>query len=47
MDCQQHINLQLCRRLAEQGIGFAYPTRTLHLETVSDTIPVRLEDRTG
>jgi small-conductance mechanosensitive channel len=31
MDCQQHINLELCRRFEERGIEFAYPTRTLHL----------------
>lgn len=31
MDMQQLINLALMRALAEQGIGFAYPTRTLLL----------------
>jgi len=31
MDCQQHINLELCRQFEERGIEFAYPTRTLHI----------------
>ncbi|HZW12037.1 MAG TPA: mechanosensitive ion channel family protein [Noviherbaspirillum sp.] len=31
MDIQQRINLALLRRFREAGIGFAYPTRTLHL----------------
>jgi small-conductance mechanosensitive channel len=31
MDCQQRINLELCRACAERGIDFAYPTRTLHI----------------
>lgn len=31
MDVQQRINLELLRRFRESGIGFAYPTRTLHL----------------
>ncbi|HSL19636.1 MAG TPA: mechanosensitive ion channel family protein, partial [Methylomirabilota bacterium] len=29
MDCQQQINLGLCRAFEERGIEFAYPTRTL------------------
>lgn len=29
MDVQQTINLELVRRFAEQGIGFAFPTRTI------------------
>ena len=32
MDVQQAINLELVRLFAEEGIGFAYPTQTLHLE---------------
>lgn len=32
MDLQQAINLGLVRRFAEEGIGFAFPTRTLYLE---------------
>ncbi len=31
MDCQQRINLELCRHFEERNIEFAYPTRTLHL----------------
>jgi small-conductance mechanosensitive channel len=31
MDTQQAINLGICRRFAEHGIEFAYPTRTVHL----------------
>jgi small-conductance mechanosensitive channel len=43
MDCQQHINLELCRRFEEQGIGFAYPTRTIHLHPFGSPVPVRVE----
>ncbi|MFO7171343.1 MAG: mechanosensitive ion channel family protein [Bacillota bacterium] len=32
MDVQQAINLAICRRFAAEGIGFAYPTQTVHLE---------------
>lgn len=32
MDIQQKINLSLFRRFEEQGIEFAYPTQTIHLE---------------
>jgi small-conductance mechanosensitive channel len=31
MDLQQTINLELYRRFDEQGIEFAYPTRTLYV----------------
>jgi small-conductance mechanosensitive channel len=31
MDVQQEINLQLLRRCAAEGIGFAFPTRTVHV----------------
>ena len=31
MDEQQRINIELMRELGERGIGFAFPTRTLHL----------------
>jgi small-conductance mechanosensitive channel len=31
MDIQQSINLSLFERFAREGIGFAYPTRTLYL----------------
>ncbi|MBW6495887.1 MAG: mechanosensitive ion channel family protein [Burkholderiaceae bacterium] len=33
MDAQQAINLALLRRLTEEGVDFAFPTRTLILET--------------
>ena len=32
MDVQQAINFELYRRFAEEGIEFAYPTQTLHIE---------------
>lgn len=35
MDVQQGINLELFRRFEEQGISFAFPTRTLYLNRVS------------
>lgn len=41
MDIQQQINLELCRRFAELGIEFAYPTRTLLLR--GDRQPIRTE----
>ena len=31
MDEQQRINIELMRELGERGIGFAFPTRTLHV----------------
>jgi small-conductance mechanosensitive channel len=35
MDIQQHINLELYRRFESDGIEFAYPTRTLHIQNDS------------
>ncbi len=35
MDVQQQINLEIYRRFAEQGIEFAFPTRTLYLNSVT------------
>lgn len=32
MDIQQAINLELVRRCAAEGIGFAYPTRTVYVQ---------------
>lgn len=32
MDIQQAINLEIFQRFAEEGIEFAYPTQTLHLQ---------------
>ena len=43
MDIQQSINLALCRGFAERGIEFAFPTRTLHIESVPQIVPVRVE----
>ncbi len=37
MDIQQRINLELVRALAERGVEFAFPTRTLHVSTVPTT----------
>jgi len=34
MDVQQAINMALFARFAREGVDFAYPTRTLHIETV-------------
>jgi small-conductance mechanosensitive channel len=45
MDCQQHINLEICRRFEERGIGFAYPTRTLHV--AHNTGPIAVTTRDG
>jgi len=36
MDIQQAINLAIYRRFQEEGIEFAYPTRTLYLQKTSD-----------
>jgi small-conductance mechanosensitive channel len=35
MDIQQAINLAILERFAREGIAFAYPTRTLHLQGAS------------
>lgn len=35
MDIQQAVNLEICRRFAEAGIEFAYPTQTLFVERES------------
>ena len=37
MDRQQAINLQLYRKFGELGIEFAFPTQTLHVETLPGT----------
>lgn len=36
MDIQQAINLAIFRRFAEAGIGFAYPTQTVHVRWAAD-----------
>lgn len=33
MDCQQAINLGICRGFAERGVEFAYPTRTIYMNS--------------
>ena len=38
MDIQQRINLALLRRFRERAIGFAYPTSTLYLAGVPDSM---------
>lgn len=45
MDAQHAINLGVVRAFQERGIGFAFPTRTLHLAD-SHTLPVRVSDHT-
>jgi small-conductance mechanosensitive channel len=35
MDRQQAINLEINRRFEEQGIAYAFPTRTLHLASAA------------
>jgi small-conductance mechanosensitive channel len=32
MDVQETINLEIFRRFQEEGIGFAYPTRTIFIQ---------------
>jgi len=44
MDAQQAINLAMVRQFAEQDIGFAFPTRTLHLETVPKALSIKPRD---
>ena len=44
MDIQQAINLAILRRFNEEGIGFAFPTRTVQLSG-AQALPVRLQRR--
>lgn len=44
MDSQQRFNLELCRRFEDRGIGFAYPTRTLHLAPGTGPVTVGYAD---
>lgn len=39
LDHAQRFNLKLIRGFAAAGIQFAYPTRTIHLVTGSETTP--------
>jgi small-conductance mechanosensitive channel len=38
MDIQQAINLALVRRFAAEGVAFAFPTRTLHVQTLPSLV---------
>lgn len=38
MDVQQRINVGLLRGLSEAGIGFAYPTQTIHVVSPADAV---------
>ncbi len=38
MDTQQRVCMHLVRQFKEMGIGFAFPTRTLHLESVPSEV---------
>jgi len=40
MDVQQAVNLELFRRLRDEGVNFAFPTQTLH---VASSVPLRTE----
>lgn len=42
MDLQQSINLGLMREFAAMDVGFAFPTRTLHIATVPEAPPARM-----
>ena len=35
MDIQQTVNLELYARFRDEGIEFAYPTRTLHIHDLA------------
>lgn len=39
MDVHQQVNLQILRKVTELGAGFAFPTRTLHVETLPASAP--------
>jgi small-conductance mechanosensitive channel len=39
MDLQQEVNLELLRRLAAANVGLAFPTQTLHVETLAPAPP--------
>ncbi|MGH7476332.1 MAG: mechanosensitive ion channel family protein [Longimicrobiales bacterium] len=45
MDLHQEINLEIFRSFADHGIEFAYPTRTLYLETTSTDTPTGVGKR--
>jgi small-conductance mechanosensitive channel len=41
MDEQQRINLALMRELEALGVGFAFPTRTLHVASMPEPVLAR------
>jgi small-conductance mechanosensitive channel len=43
MDIQQAINLAMIDRFAELGVAFAFPTRTLHIESMPRAAPAARE----
>jgi small-conductance mechanosensitive channel len=47
MDRQQTVNFALIRRFAEEGIEFAFPTRTLHVEAGASPVRTELVERGG
>lgn len=47
MDIQQAINLGLCRAFEEQGIEFAYPTRTIYINREQDGTQGEGSDRSA
>ncbi|MBM3284975.1 MAG: mechanosensitive ion channel family protein [Candidatus Aminicenantes bacterium] len=47
IDTQQAINLALCRRFQEEGIEFAYPTRTIFISQESGESGLRRPDKSG
>ncbi len=38
MDVQQAINLEIYERFEAEGLAFAFPTRTLHVETMPEKV---------
>ena len=47
MDIQQAINLAMIDRFVELGVAFAFPTRTLHIESMPRTAPTAQEPTSG
>jgi len=37
MDCQEAINMAIVRRFEQEGVGFAFPTQTIHVDNLSKT----------
>ncbi|MBX2992661.1 MAG: mechanosensitive ion channel family protein [Bacteroidetes bacterium] len=47
MDIQQHINLEIYRRFEDEGIDFAYPTRTVYLHNGSQDAVASPKEKTS